>query len=419
MAANTQMRIVIKCLVERDNKMAELMAMHCSPPSKKQKRQNVVKDSIEKLGERLPLVQKAVKSLSEGSFNALFFLKMKTCNGCTGFGVRFSDAFCETESLQEEFYPFYSLFTKGTTMLYNCLKDPSHVDSLDEISRILLARLFTFLTDKDALTFVKELERKSCGKLNEEAEITVAMAEHVFSKLALRNRYTVDKTYKKHGVISGLCQCGCDTDIKCRLGDTSLGEPSVWHGCPNIILSHGEEQVPVLVSGDTEISQGSKSSVEVKSKHLNYNEVKHQMIAQAITFSFLQKKRFPSSKNSLVPAIGVSPKEVIFFFYDCKEDVLMQSVKMPLRSGKGVRYSTLIAIWLAVNYKYLGSGLTGNLQTAPKSHFFSLAKEVLHVYRNDLSMGGVSGSYEEDTVYPEEIPEEKICWPKEKPKFEF
>ncbi|OWF51333.1 uncharacterized protein LOC110449324 [Mizuhopecten yessoensis] len=390
------------------------------PPLKKHKRHAIIDNLIGRLGDNLPLVQKAIKSLSEGSFNALFFLKMISCNGCTGFGVRFSDAFCETETLQEEFFPFYSVFTKGTDMLYNCLKHPSHADSQDDISRILLARLFTFITDTASMTFIKDLERKSCGTLSNETQITIALAEHVFSKLALSSSYSIDETCRNHGEFTrGVCQCGCKSDVKYRLGDTSVGEPAVWHGCLDIILGHGEDCVPILISGDKEVRHGDKTSVEVMCKNLNYNEIKHPMIAQAIVFSFLQKKKYPDSKNLFVPAIGVSAKEVIFFLYDCKEDVLMQSVKMPWRSGKGVRYSTLIAVWLVVNYKYLGSGLTGNLEHAPKSNFFSLAGEVLNVYKNDLIMGSVRGSYEEDTVYPEEIPEEKIVWPNGKPNFEF
>ncbi|XP_069131532.1 uncharacterized protein [Argopecten irradians] len=269
---------------------------------------------------------------------------------------------------------------------------------------------------KYSMKFIEELERKSCGPLYDKPQFTVAIAEHVFSKLTLTRSYTVDKTCTLQDFVSGTCKCGCNTDIKHKFEDTSAGCSAVWHGSLDAIVGHAGDRVPLLISGNREFDEEYKYLTV--DKHLNYHTIKHQLVAQAVVFSFLKQKNYPDSKISLVPVIGVSAKEVIFFLYDCKEDVLLQSVKMSLRCGKAVRYQTVIAIWLVLNYNYLGSGL-GNIRNVHKCNFSSRARDVLEVYRSELVLGGVKESYEEDTLYPDDIPKEKICWPNKKPKFDF
>ncbi|XP_033730798.1 uncharacterized protein LOC117320259 [Pecten maximus] len=262
------------------------------------------------------------------------------------------------------------------------------------------------------MNFIKDLDRQASVRLKNKTALSVALAEHLFGKLSLRKSYTINTRFKSE---VDKCQCGCGTSIKYRFGDTSIGQETVWHGDLDMVLGAGEDQIPVLLSGMEDSSP--ETTDEVKPKSLHYPHIKHQMLAQTILFSFLQKKNFPESRHFLVPSIGVSPKEVIFFFYDSENDVLIQSVKMPLRSGTGVCYSTIIAIWMTLNYRHLGSGIT-SLIRAPKSNFFNLAKDVIDIYQNDLNLGGIQGSFLEDTLYPQDIPTEKmVFWGAR--KFEF
>lgn len=171
------------------------------------------------------------------------------------------------------------------------------------------------------------------------------------------------------------------------------GNPQTWHGYIDIIAA----DVPVTVEIRDSVRSGGR---EVKySSKLDSYSTKQQMLSQSIVFSFLQKTRHPELETSLIPLIGVSIEEVMFIFYDCVNDVLLQTQPLDLTMDDSY-YSSVIALWFVLNYKCLCSGLSEDLKHAPKANFFKLAKNKLHTFETGLSFGDVDNGYDPRTPNP-------------------
>ena len=113
-------------------------------------------------------------------------------------------------------------------------------------------------------------------------------------------------------------------------------------------------------------------------------------IARAIVFSFLQGKLHPEWKTSMIPTIGLSQSELIVYFYDHKNDVLLKTINgLNFKEAGENRIKAILVAWLVINYKYLCSGFVDNLSTAPKANFFEACKDMLDLYRNNIRHGGV------------------------------
>jgi hypothetical protein len=81
----------------------------------------------------------------------------------------------------------------------------------------------------------------------------------------------------------------------------------------------------------------------------------------------------------------VSKDEIAFYFYDSENDVLMQNSPLFMFSGRKLRIKVIIALWLVLNYKYLGTGLTKQMKEH-KSGFVELAEESIESYRHEVSL---------------------------------
>ena len=84
--------------------------------------------------------------------------------------------------------------------------------------------------------------------------------------------------------------------------------------------------------------------------------------------------------------------EIVFFFYDCENDILLESKTFPLKESKTINYDMIVSLWLALNYKFSGSGLSEQLKKAQKAEFFKETGEYLEVYRNNLSQGDINST---------------------------
>lgn len=118
--------------------------------------------------------------------------------------------------------------------------------------------------------------------------------------------------------------------------------------------------------------EGTETSLELS---------REQIMAQCIVFSFLQKKLHPDYVNHLIPSIGIARDRLVVFFYDCDNDVLLESSEMPfITSQGGLVKSTFLALWLVLNFKYFCSGITkGMVESGLKSGFLDLVQgEVRH-----------------------------------------
>ena len=171
------------------------------------------------------------------------------------------------------------------------------------------------------------------------------------------------------------------------------GNKDVWHGTLDIMLDNCDIGVSVI-SEPKDINPGGPESVEIKYNDLGSVLTRDKALAQTITFSFLQKQRHSLTMNHcLIPYILASGREVQYFFYDCDNDILLQSRKYPLFICVGgkleLSYQTVISTWLVLNYKYLCSGPTKYILDAPKAGLPTFAGPALKVYKSNLKLQNV------------------------------
>ena len=142
--------------------------------------------------------------------------------------------------------------------------------------------------------------------------------------------------------------------------------------------------------GDSSGSPGFRSCIEVKKSSTDADLPNSRIISQCIVFSFLQRKLHPENASSLIPTVGISATEFVVYFYDCSNDILLQSLKSFSFEKAGVkRIQAVLVAWLIVNYKYLCDGFVEILTTAPKANFHKVCKGSLHVYEHQIMQGGV------------------------------
>ncbi|XP_033757118.1 uncharacterized protein LOC117339548 isoform X2 [Pecten maximus] len=169
-----------------------------------------------------------------------------------------------------------------------------------------------------------------------------------------------------------------------------IGNEEVWHGRLDIIVNQ-DIGVSAVECDNTE-SLGGKTSAEV-STGLERNQ---QIIAQTVVFSFLQKQNQPLSKHFLFPCFGIEGTSLVIYFYDSEYDVLLQSSVIPLlvpgtsKSHPKVNLTAILVSWLAVNCKYLSSGLQETLKYKDETAgFFLQAKDKIKIYEKELKSGDV------------------------------
>ena len=156
--------------------------------------------------------------------------------------------------------------------------------------------------------------------------------------------------------------------IWCSISGYKFG----WHGWTDIII----EDIPVSVQ-DRAAQMKPKpdakiSSIEVKNTPCFSLENEAQMKAQTITFSPLQAKYNKSElRNCLIPGIGIGTRDVLAFFYDSENDILLRSDDMALFLDKELAYSVVIFLWLTLNYRLFCSGLTEEMNKF-KAGFFEV-----------------------------------------------
>lgn len=180
------------------------------------------------------------------------------------------------------------------------------------------------------------------------------------------------------------------------------GNLKVWHGSVDIIIKND------LVIENLEKEQGSPGgkspvTVEVKTKSDNLSR-NPQLVAETIVFSFLQKRTHPELSNFLIPCVGFSSRAMLLMFYDSEHDVFLESSLIPLFSSTCKNMFSVEAIlvtWLAVNYRFLCTGLTDEMLPF-KARFFEEAKHRKTVYENDLQMHNVGRTPIKEITLPNE-----------------
>ncbi|XP_069133075.1 uncharacterized protein [Argopecten irradians] len=368
----------------------------------------------------LPDITATLRALCEGDADALTVLIIESSNACLGYGVPFSMAFCHTKLQLKESYTFASFFVPGMSLIEKALNMTDWLPD-DDLSKQSLVRLLSFLNDKGSINFIKTLHKRQ-DIFNNETRLCVALAEHVLTKLAPKANYILDHHYPRLKT-DDECRCGCHSKIDDKYGDTSIGHYSVWHGNIDALVGGEGLEIPVLIdlTNDPD-SPGGRAQAEmkhrIKNEHIEDFPIKHQMLSQAIVFSFLQKARHPDSKHFLIPCIGMSAKQMIVYLYDSKYDVLLQSRAISLTDGNEVNYTGLIVLWLVLNYQNLGSGLSEYcVKNMSKAAFLKGAdSETENIYKERLPVGDVHGRSMCETLDPTST-RRVVITPPDTPKF--
>lgn len=337
----------------------------------------------------------AVRSLIEDRSKAVWLLRIKKCNA--DYSHSFSEAFCQVESITEdtdkpEAFPFAGLYLRGIRILMDYLAGRSLDLSLDEKSSLDI--LISFLANKKDVT--ERILKNSSFESKYEIQWTAALAHYLLRELAVDSDYLLDKYSPKREMLGP----ELEQLVGKNFGDTSIGHPEVWHGCADILI--GQKHVQVDVKGESgefedelvdeeKDEEDSKEMVEVEQDNSLYHQ-ESKIISEALVFGCLQKKRYPKL-DTFSPTIGISKENVIFYFYDSENDILIESsifdiFKMVMRERRVTfTYETILALWLTLNYRYLSTGVTKSMldRNDYRTNFWEqMTSETRNIYKNML-----------------------------------
>ncbi|XP_060565769.1 uncharacterized protein LOC132724833 [Ruditapes philippinarum] len=298
----------------------------------------------------------------------------------------------------KEIYPFIEIFQNGGNILKKYLSDQSYIPN-KHIEKLALEKLLSLLLEIEDLgekMSYKKPEFKTCKN---ETSWTVRLAHHILSPLAVYQPYVIDDTSKNK---CDICHC-CKEPISGVYGDTSLGNINVWHGSLDILLGR---RVGMKIHDDEifEDHEGkpSTSSFEIKDGDSLVGD-RQQIIAETIVFAFLQKKINPDLKHFLIPTIGMSKTDVLFYLYDTDHDVLLESPPFFIfENNREISYVTILALWLAINYPILGTGITTHIKNRSFTADFLTHlrnKKVETIYENEVQLGQLKGKVRVDPYY--------------------
>lgn len=171
------------------------------------------------------------------------------------------------------------------------------------------------------------------------------------------------------------------------------GNEQCWHESLDIIFGSIDLFTSVVKAKTSdEGSPGGKIPVDINLDTFNNSDTRSQILAQIITFSFLKRQMHIDTMTSfLVPCIALTKEELKVFFYDSENDLLIENREHKIFGDDGeINYEAVIILWLVLNYKFTGSGVTSTLLAAPKSNFCHHAEKMLNVYKGELKYTGVS-----------------------------
>ncbi|XP_053375464.1 uncharacterized protein LOC123535189 [Mercenaria mercenaria] len=353
------------------------------PPVKKQKLE--IKDKNLHLFERCKKHKDtlciALKELETWNLFGFCFVRLEQCNAA--FSCCFTQAWCATlrhvedEDVDEK---NKKLVYFGSVLDVDVLKN-----FLNNQSKISKEQAKALEKLADSLDNIQEINKVLKEELenSDQSEVrwAVVCASHLLTSLAITNQMTVSDTGSPARFHQCPCASGCKKPI--RVGDTSIGHKDVWHGSVDILLG----PVAIVTSPEQELFAEGISTFELKMGNLEVG--RHQLIAETIVFSHAQNSL--GYKLGLVPTIALSKDRVKVFMYDPNKDLLYESVELPLFDDRNLSVSTVVALWLAINYIHFEAHV-------PASHtefgYTANFRKALHddkkmeIYRNKIRIGG-------------------------------
>ncbi|XP_033725964.1 uncharacterized protein LOC117315720 [Pecten maximus] len=320
----------------------------------------------------------------------LALLKIQLCDA--KFSTTFSNACLhavrQTDLDDEDrvAYTFGSVFDRGCGVLKSFLDDPHGRIPQRKGEHIALCKLLTMLENTKDVNKALTIDH---GQQISRTEWTIRLAHHFLSPLAVNPTFLIDS----HSCDQrDRCPC-CNEKIAGSFDDTSIGSKDGWHGYLDIVFGV-ERFAAVKIAVEEPDSPGgeNRSAVEVKAQD-GLKSCRNQILAETVVFSFLQKKYHSEYDNYLIPTIGISRQYVVFYFYDCVNDMLMETPPIRLLKNNKLIKSTILAVWLVLNYKYFCSGITKGMRDRNfTADFFKHVGDCIQIYRNDVDFACGSAS---------------------------
>ncbi|XP_033757747.1 uncharacterized protein LOC117340080 [Pecten maximus] len=330
-----------------------------------------------------PVAWKMLKDVIDERKNVqeMMTLQILSCN-CFG-GCHFTDAFVTTQEKLSMFSKLSPSGEKANGLYFQ------HVWDIPKLSRLIHEKqreeedtsciqstkrprllsveeknayvcLQTYLNDIDI--HQNSLEKvldgaTACSK----SDVVKVVDAHLFGPLSGGNCY-IDNRME-----SSACSCGCGKQLKG--GPTGLGVEYTWHGYADIFIN---QTVPVAVWSELEQPepdsyipdseeqwQGLPSDIqEVEDKKVRdaFPETNpksaacSRLMAQTITNAFAQVNQNEQLAGLAVPAFGCTPSNLMFYAYDCKNDVLLRKIFGVNFVHKQSLAEAAVLVWLHLNF---------------------------------------------------------------------
>ena len=166
----------------------------------------------------------------------------------------------------------------------------------------------------------------------------------------------------------------------------------MWHGNVDILLGPHPDVAVYTKDDEPTDEEESLSSSEVKDRS-DLIQDRSQVISEAIVFAFLQKKYYPGFNNYLIPTVGISKCEVLFYMYDPEHDILLESTRFRLfeePDSNELSYITVLALWFILNYKTFCTGITEAMKERNFTADFlsQVDSEIKTIYKDHLRFKG-------------------------------
>lgn len=342
-----------------------------------------------------------IKEIGDVRFAVLLLM---SCNGAQS--VSFSNAKCDFgiyNDHEPSYVSFEQIFVDGISFLKNRTQNEKMLNA-----RTHLDNFFKKQEDNGkALRKVFDLD--GTHPLTE-TDVTIALTEHLLKELSPGISCKIDSRSKHKRP----CRCGCKK--KANYDNTKIGNKLLWHGLIDIMLSLPEATTTQKKSSPenenekngTSDTIPTSSEVDDLAERLNALKTKednrpvgeliaevklhfseysmNQAIAQTIVFSCIQKKKYPTFPNHMVPNIVISPENFRVIMYDAEKDVLLCSKSIDLfnpEESETLSKKAVVVLWMILHYRLFCSGMKNvkeRLLQECKSTFPKCVHEKWNIY---------------------------------------
>ncbi|VDI22853.1 Hypothetical predicted protein [Mytilus galloprovincialis] len=236
---------------------------------------------------------------------------------------------------------FSSLYKKGFDSIQRKNKrdrDPQFIS--DELMQFAVQSFICgFLIDKE----YHEQCLRSVLETSDERKITVLLANHLLSRLIATSPGHTYCITDDHWWQYELCPCDEQCGDKIWYGNSGIGTELLWYGKPDIMLFPLGGNCSIVIPKDKNLenlleNEEQQVDTDIKKELTSLREHSNvsQFVAQAITFSFYQKRfqllkpHYYQPRVTLIPTIAISDKCFDVYMYDTDNDILLRNEGDPI-----------------------------------------------------------------------------------------